>query len=115
MKVRFEKLEILYFSVWILSKKNSIYVIEATEDENPIDYIEDIIGILNTVDNNEKKIYIDMSKFYGKYGEWIWKCQLTLDDKNNIDDISYTSVSNVELIEVENKYLSEYIYISKNL
>lgn len=113
MNAYIEKLEILCFPLWILSKKDSIYVIEATEDENPIDYIENIIDNLNDIDRNKKSLYIDMSKFYGKYGEWIWKCQFKIDDENNIEDIKYNSVSNIELIKEENKYLSEYIYMSQ--
>ncbi|WP_302773524.1 hypothetical protein [Clostridium paraputrificum] len=113
MERNFEKQQVEIFQLWILSRKKSIYVIESTEDESPIDYIEKIIEYLNTIDKNVRSMYIDMSNFYGKYGEWIWKCKFDIDSNRDLNDVEYKSVSNIELIEEENKYISEYIYLSQ--
>lgn len=101
------------FKALELSSKNNILVLLSQEDINPMDYIENIYNDIIKYYKVIEYIYIDMSKFYGKYGEWLWKCKFIKNNINELIDIECDSVSSIELSKMDDNRLIEYIKDSK--
>jgi hypothetical protein len=110
--IDYTKVRIAGFESLAVTSK-STYIILANTDENPSDHIEEIYKEIMKINNNVNHVYVDMSSIYGKYGDWMWRCSFIKNDEKLLDDIIYTSVSDIDLDETENSYMSEYIYESQ--